>query len=56
MDMSIFATKTDLVLLRAEIKSDIDALQTGLFKWMIPLFGGQTIALLSALFAWTHAH
>jgi hypothetical protein len=55
-----FVTKAELALqlslLRAEIKSDIDAFQAELFKWMIPIFGVQTIAILSALFAWTRAH
>jgi hypothetical protein len=60
MDPRLLATKAELqaglALLHAEIKLDIETAKNEALKWMILVFGGQTIALLGALFAWTHPH
>ena len=47
-DLSQLATKSDLAMLKTDLKSEIAELKADIFKWLVPLLVGQA-ALTAAL-------
>ena len=47
-DVSQLATKTDLALLKTDLKAELAEIKADIFKWLVPLLVGQA-ALTAAL-------